>query len=60
VRGRHVKGRVLFEETDGLERETGRSTGMTGQSSGRGMWWLPSVYQSTMSVFSIERPALVH
>ena len=34
-------------------------TGMTGQSSARGAWWKPSVYQATMSVFSMGRFALV-
>jgi hypothetical protein len=32
---------------------------MTGQPSGRVMWRMPRVYQRTMSVFSIGRPALV-
>ena len=27
-------------------------TGITGQSSGRTMWWAPKVYQTTTSVFS--------
>jgi hypothetical protein len=34
-------------------------TGMTGQSSARGAWWKPSVYQATMSMFSMGRFALV-
>ena len=29
------------------------STGMTGQSSGRGMWWMPKTCHSTMSVSAI-------
>ena len=36
------------------------STGMTGQSSGRVMWWMPKTYQSTTSVFSIDRLPFVH
>ena len=35
------------------------SAGITGQSSGRGMWWLPIVYQSTTSVSSVGRSARV-
>jgi hypothetical protein len=31
--------------------------GSTGQSSGRGMWWKPIVYQAAMSVFSIGWPS---
>jgi hypothetical protein len=34
-------------------------TGMTGQSSARGAWWKPRVYQATISVFSMGRLALV-
>ena len=34
--------------------------GITGQSSMRTTWWKPSVYQATMSVFSMGRSALVH
>src|SRR4029077_18087764 len=34
-------------------------TGITGQSSARGMWWKPMVYQATISVFSIGRLAFV-
>jgi len=34
--------------------------GITGQSSMRGTWWKPSVYQATMSVFSMGRLAFVH
>ena len=32
-------------------------TGITGQSSGRTMWWAPNVYQSTTSVPSVGRSA---
>src|SRR6516164_7438043 len=30
-------------------------TGMTDQSSSRGTWWKPNVYQATISVFSMLR-----
>ena len=36
------------------------SDGITGQSSGRVMWWMPNTYHSTTSVFSIGRSAAVH
>ena len=35
------------------------STGITGQSSVRGMWFVPNVYQSTTSSFSRGRSAAV-
>ena len=54
---RHVERRVAVEEADRLEREADVATGITGQSSGRGMWWLPNVYQTTTSVSSIGRSA---
>jgi len=44
----------------GRIRKSCQSVGMTGQSSRRTTWWKPSVYQATMSVFSIERFAFVH
>lgn len=44
----------------GLSQKLTVSAGMIGQSSGRVMWWMPKVYQSTTSVFSIERFAAVH
>src|SRR6185503_18949860 len=34
-------------------------TGITGQSSTRGTWWMPKTYQSTTSVSSIGRCARV-
>ena len=36
------------------------STGMTGQSSGRGTWVTPKVCQSTTSVSTSDRSAAVH
>ena len=36
------------------------STGITGQSSTLGTWWIPKTYQSTTSVFAIGRSAAVH
>ena len=36
------------------------STGMTGQSSGRVMWWMPNTCHSTMSASAIGRSAFVH
>ena len=35
------------------------SLGITGQSSGRVMWWMPKTYHSTTSVSSIGRSASV-
>src|SRR3984893_5127311 len=39
----------------GLSQNETVSTDITGQSSGRVMWWMPKTYQSTMSVSWIER-----
>jgi hypothetical protein len=36
------------------------ATGITGQSSGRGMWWWTNVYQRTTSVFATDRFERVH
>ncbi len=44
----------------GLSQNDTTSTGITGQSSGRVMWWIPNTYHSTTSVFSIGRSAAVH
>src|SRR5262245_25425800 len=44
----------------GARRNPVGCTGMTGQSSARGMWVTPRVYQTTMSRSSIGRLALVH
>jgi hypothetical protein len=44
----------------GLGQKLTVSAGMIGQSSGRVMWWMPKVYQSTTSVCSIGRLADVH
>ena len=38
------------KKPDGLSLKPMWVTGITGQSSGRTMWWAPNVYQSTMSV----------
>src|SRR5258705_4795560 len=45
---------------NGLSQKDTTSTGITGQSSGRVMWWMPNTYHITTSVFSIERLASVH
>ena len=39
----------------GLSQKETVSTGMTGHSSGRVMWWMPNTYHSTTSVFSMGR-----
>ena len=44
----------------GLSENDTVSTGMTGQSSGRVMWWMPKTCHSTMSVSAIDRSAAVH
>src|SRR5437660_4617323 len=44
----------------GLSVKPMEETGITGQSSGRGMWLWPIVYQTTTSVSSIERFARVN
>jgi hypothetical protein len=45
----------MVETPAGFSAYPIRSTGMTSQSSGLTMWWLPSVYQSKTSVSSIGR-----
>ena len=52
---RHVERGVPVEEAERLEHEADVVTGITGQSSGRGTWWRPNVYQTTMSLSSIGR-----
>lgn len=48
-----------------MKKPTGRistlcfATGMSGQSSGRGTWWNPSVNHATTSVLPIARLATV-
>ena len=44
---------------NGLSQKETASTGITGQSSGLVMWWMPNTYHSTTSVFSIGRSAAV-
>ena len=44
---------------NGLSQNETESQGMTGQSSGRVMWWMPNTYHSTTSVFSIGRSCAV-
>ena len=44
---------------NGLSQNETESAGMTGQSSGRVMWWMPNTYHSTTSVFSIGRSCAV-
>ena len=64
----HMSGGVPTTSSDGLRSKNPyglsqtdtTSTGITGQSSGLVMWWMPNTYQSTTSVFSIGRSALVH
>jgi hypothetical protein len=43
-----------------LSQNETMSLGITGQSSGRVMWWMPNTYHSTTSVSSIDRSARVH
>ena len=48
------------KKPEGLSMKPIVETGITGQSSGRAMWWAPNTYQSTTSVSSIARSASVH
>ena len=48
------------KKPNGLSQNETVSAGMIGQSSGRVMWWMPKVYQSTTSVLSMLRLAFVH
>ena len=50
----------LAKKSKGRSSNSCQAVGMMGQSSGRVTWWKPSVYQTTISVFSIGRLALVH
>ena len=59
VAGWHVQGGVAVEEAERLEPERDDVPGITGQSSGRVMWWMPNTYHSTTSVFSMARLACV-
>src|SRR5215469_1936132 len=61
VQGAGGKVRTGFcaKKSKGRRTKSCHITGMTGQSSARGTWWKPSVYQATMSVFSMGRLALV-
>ena len=54
--GRSMDG---FREKNPIGRSTKLwvTTGMMGQSSGRGTWWKPSVSHATRSVFTIGRLA---
>src|SRR5207253_5423617 len=45
---------------NGTSENPAYSTGITGQSSGRGMWVTPNVCHSTTSVSTRERSAAVH
>lgn len=58
VAGRSSIG-FLGKKSNGRRMNSCHMTGMTGQSSARGAWWKPSVYQATISVFSMGRLALV-
>src|SRR2546430_8711857 len=48
------------KKPNGLSQNETMSLGITGQSSGRVMWWMPNTYHSTTSVSSIGRSARVH
>ena len=48
------------KKPNGFSQNDTASVGITGQSSGRVMWWMPNTYQSTTSVSSIGRSAAVH
>jgi len=47
------------KKPNGFSQNETTSAGITGQSSGRVMWWMPNTYQSTRSVFSMGRSASV-
>ena len=38
----------------GLSQNATVSAGITGQSSGRVMWWMPKTYHKTMSVYLLH------
>ncbi len=63
---RHSRGGGRSSAGLELKNPSGRSekpideTGMTGQSSMRGMWVKPKVYHRTRSVSAILRSAFVH
>ena len=44
---------------NGLSQKDTTSTGITGQSSGRVMWWIPNTYHITTSVLSMDLLASV-
>ena len=56
---RHVQRRVASKKPSGLSGKPIEETGITGQSSGRGTWMCPNMYQTTTSVFSMLRSAAV-
>src|ERR1700690_3936268 len=57
VRGKSTAG-FRAKKSKGRNSNSCHAVGMIGQSSGRGTWWKPIVYHTTMSVFSIGRLAL--
>jgi hypothetical protein len=57
--GRCLRMGLLSKKLTGLRSKLDDTVGMMGKSSWHGMWWNPSVYHSTRSLFSIGRSLLV-
>ena len=57
--GRSMAG-LEWKKPSGFSMKPILCTGITGQSSGRGMWVWPNVYQTTRSVSAVDRFAAVH
>src|SRR5882757_8261301 len=57
--GRSIVG-FLGRNWNGRSEKVCHMTGICGQSSGRGTWWKPTVYQATMSVFMMLRFFFTH
>jgi hypothetical protein len=49
-----------LKKPEGLSQNDTTSTGMTGHSSMRVMWWMPKTYQRTTSVFCSDASSLIH
>ena len=49
-----------LKKPEGLSQNDTTSTGMTGHSSTRVMWWMPKTYHRTTSAFSSGASSLIH
>ena len=57
--GRFMVG-LFVRNWNGRSEKVCHMIGIWGQSSGRGTWWKPTVYQATISVFMMFRFCLTH